>query len=67
MDIIKNFIIVIAIIITKPFYWLPPIMIATTVAAQPIREREILLIGILIELLIGAVCIIHARNITKER
>lgn len=67
MDTIKNFIIAIMIIITNAIRWLTAITITIIVATQPIREREILLIGILIELLIGSLCIIHARNITKER
>lgn len=63
----KTIPIIVAIIIVNVIRWTPFIAITALVTTQPIREREILLIGILIELLIGAVCIIHARNITKER
>lgn len=65
----KTIAILIAIAIVNIFYWLPPIMIAITVATRPMEKNEILilLIGIPIELLIGIIGVIHARNITKER
>ena len=65
----KTIAILIAIAIVNIFYWLPPIAIAITVATRPMEKNEILilLIGIPIELVIGLICVIHARNITKER
>lgn len=63
----KTIPIIVAIIIVNVIRWTPFIAITAIVTTQPINGREILLIGIPVELLIGAVCIIHARNITKER
>ena len=63
----KTIAIIIAILIVNIIRWTPFIAITALVTTQPINGREILLIGIPVELLIGAMCIIHARNITKER
>lgn len=58
---------IVAILIVNIIRWTPFIAITAIVTTQPINGREILLIGIPVELLIGSMCIIHARNITKER
>lgn len=63
----KTIPIIVAIIIVNVIRWTPFIAITAIVTTQPINGREILLIGIPVELLIGSMCIIHARNITKER
>ena len=63
----KTIPIIVAIIIVNVIRWTPFIAITAIVTTQPINGREILLIGISVELLIGAMCIIYARNITKER
>lgn len=63
----KTIPIIVAIIIVNVIRWTPFIAITAIVTTQPINGREILLIGIPVELLIGAMYIIHARNITKER
>lgn len=63
----KTIPIIVAILIVNVIRWTPFIAITAIVTTQPINGREILLIGIPVELLIGSMCIIHARNITKER
>lgn len=63
----KTIPIIVAILIVNVIRWAPFIAITAIVTTQPINGREILLIGIPVELLIGSMCIIHARNITKER
>lgn len=63
----KTIPIIVSIIIVNVIRWTPFIAITAIVTTQPINGREILLIGIPVELLIGSICIIHARNITKER
>jgi hypothetical protein len=63
----KTIPIIVAILIVNVIRWTPFIAITAIVTTQPINGREILLIGIPVELLIGSMCIIHARNITKGR
>lgn len=63
----KTIALIIAIVLVNVIHWTPFIAITAIVTTQPITGREILLIGIPVELLIGSMCIIHARNITKER
>lgn len=63
----KTIALIIAIVLVNVIRWTPFIAITAIVAMQPINGREILLIGIPVELLIGSICIAHARNITKER
>lgn len=63
----KTIALIIAIVLVNVIHWTPFIVITAIVTTQPINGREILLIGIPVELLIGSMCIIHARNITKER
>ena len=58
----KTIAILIAIVVVNIFYWLPLVLISTIIAKKPINGSEILPIGILIELLIGIMCIIYARN-----
>lgn len=63
----KTIALIIAIVLVNVIHWTPFIAITAIVTTQPINGREILLIGTPVELLIGSMCIIHARNITKER
>ena len=63
----KTIALIIAIVLVNVIHRTPFIAITAIVTTQHINGREILLIGIPVELLIGAMCIIHARNITKER
>lgn len=58
----KTIAILIAIAIVNIFYWLPLVLISTTIAKKPINGSEILPMGILIELLIGVMCIVYVRN-----
>lgn len=67
INYVKTILIIVAILIVNVIRWTPFIAIVAIVTTQPINGREILLIGIPVELLIGSLCIIHARNITKER
>lgn len=63
----KTIALIIAIVLVNVIHWTPFIVITAIVTTQPINGREILLIGIPVELLIGSMGIIYARNITKER